>query len=65
MASPFAVGLIGGHAGNGVGQEVAQSGKNMFISVDNNATVAVIKAPTGGAPAPNAYFSFSFTYQVA
>jgi hypothetical protein len=65
MTLPFAAGLIGGQAGNGSGQEIAQTGKSMFISVGNNASTAVIKATNGAAPPANAYFNFGFTYQIA
>ena len=65
MALPFAVGLIGGNAGNGSGQEVAQTGVSVFITVGNNASTAVIKGTNGAAPPANSYFTFGFTYQVA
>lgn len=65
MTLPFAVGLIGGQSGNGSGREVSQTGASMFISVGNNATTAVIKALNGAAPPANAFFNFSFTYQIA
>jgi hypothetical protein len=65
MTLPFAVGVLGGQSGNGSGQEVAQTGVSVFVSVGNNATTAVIKATNGAAPPANAYFNFSFTYQTA
>jgi hypothetical protein len=65
MTLPFAAGTIGGQAGNGSGQEVAQTGVSVFISVGNNASTAVIKATNGAAPPANAWFNFGFTYQTA
>jgi len=65
MTLPFQAKNTGGQAGNGSGQEVAQTGKSMFISVGGNATTGIIKATDGAAPPANAYFDFGFTYHAA
>jgi len=65
MTLPFQAKNTGGMGGSGIGQEIAQTGKNMFISIDGNATTCNIKAPTNGAPPANAYMDLAFTYQAA
>ena len=65
MTLPFAVGSLGGQAGNGCGQEVAQTGVSVFISVSDNSSTAIIKGTNGASPPANAYFNFGFTYQIA
>ena len=62
---PFQAKNTGGMGGYGLGQEIGQSGKNMFVSIGDNATTAVVKAALNGAPPANSYMDLSFTYQAA
>ena len=65
MTLPFQAKNTGGMGGYGLGQEIGQSGKNMFVSIGDNATTAVVKAALNGAPPANSYMDLSFTYQAA
>jgi hypothetical protein len=60
---PFQAKNNGGLAGYGVGREIAQNGKSLFIEIDGNQTAGKIKCKDGSAPPANAYIDLSFTYQ--
>jgi hypothetical protein len=60
---PFQAKTNGGLAGYGVGREIAQNGKSLFIEIDGNQTAGKIKCKDGSAPPANAYIDLSFTYQ--
>jgi hypothetical protein len=62
---PFQATNNSGLAGSGSGREIAQTGVDLEILIDGNATTGVIKATNGASPPANAYIDLSFTYQSA
>ena len=65
ISLPFQAKNNGGLAGYGVGREIAQNGKSLFIEVDGNQTAGKIKCKDGSAPPANAYIDIAFTYEAA
>ncbi len=65
ISLPFQAKNNGGLAGYGVGREIAQNGKSLFIEIDGNQTAGKIKCKDGSAPPANAYIDIAFTYEAA
>ena len=62
MTLPFQAKNTGGMAGSGIGSEIGQTGKSMFVNVDGNGSTCTVKAENGTAPPANAYMDLFFSY---